>query len=251
MDPRFAEQYGDYQRWHWWFRGRERILADVLRRAVGGRTSLTIAALGSGPAEGQAWLLPLAGPRGRVVAVDVDPLHGERLGGRLEYLIARLEALPLRAGSFDVVLALDVLEHLDDDDAGLHEAARLLRAGGVLVVTVPALPSLWGPQDVVNHHRRRYTKRAFRALFARSRLPPPRITFFNTLLFPPIAAVRWGRRLLGAPEEARSDLEGSRPGVVNAVLTAVFAFERHLLPRVSLPIGASLLAVVGPDAGAR
>lgn len=95
-----------------------------------------------------------------------------------------MEAVPLATGSFDAVLALDVLEHLDDDTADLREAARLVKPGGLLLVTVPAFPSLWGGQDVVSHHRRRYTRPAPRQLFYRAGLPVPRATHFNTLLFP-------------------------------------------------------------------
>jgi hypothetical protein len=62
-------------------------------------------------------------------------------------------------------------------------------------VTVPALPSLWGAQDVVSQHRRRYTRATLRDAFARAALSPARVTYFNSLLFPPIAAVRWARRL--------------------------------------------------------
>jgi SAM-dependent methyltransferase len=72
------------------------------------------------------------------------------LGVGLGYVVGKLE---LTSESFDVVLTLDVLEHLEDDAAGLREAARLVKPGGVLLVTVPALPRLWGGQDVVSHHR--------------------------------------------------------------------------------------------------
>src|SRR5207244_4009335 len=91
--------------------------------------------------------------------------------------------------------------HLDDDATALAEAARLLKPGGTLVVTVPALPSLWGAQDVVSHHRRRYTKRTLRGLFARAGLPAPEVTYFNTLLLPPLAAVRWLARARGPSTE--------------------------------------------------
>src|SRR5207244_4418501 len=118
--------------------------------------------------------------RGRVVALDAARVHARRLGPGLHYMVGDLGALPLAPAAFDVVLALDVLEHLDDDATALAEAARLLKPGATLVVTVPALPSLWGAQDVVSHHRRRYTKRTLRALFARAGLPAPELTYFNT-----------------------------------------------------------------------
>ena len=126
--------------------------------------------------------------------------------------------------------------------AGLAQAARLLKPSGMLVVTVPALPSLWGAQDIVSHHRRRYTKRSLRALFTRAGLPAPELTYFNTLLFPPLAAVRWLARARKLSAQPPSDFEKNRPGLANEILARVFALERHLLRHLTLPIGASLLA---------
>jgi SAM-dependent methyltransferase len=241
MNPDFAAQYGDYERWHWWFRGRERILAAVLRRELAARPPGLVVSLGCGPAEGIDWLRPFLAPGGHVVGIDMQVANGAQ--HPIAVVTGRAESAPLRSACADVVLALDVIEHLDDDAAGLREATRLLIPGGLLVVTVPALPSLWGPQDVVNHHRRRYRKGTLRDAFARARLPAPRITYFNALLLPPIAAMRWLRNL-GTADAERSDFEDSRPGLANDVLAAVFAAERHLVPRMPLPLGVSLLATL-------
>jgi SAM-dependent methyltransferase len=246
MKRQFAAEYGQLEQWHWWFRGRQRILEAVLRRHLNGHSEISIVSLGCGPAEGLTWLRPLAGARGRVLGVDREPLHARRLPG-IEYLLGDLEKLPLASGTFDVVLALDVLEHLDDDAAGLREAARLVKPQGLLLITVPALPSLWGGQDVVSHHRRRYTRKTLLDVFARAGLPAPYATYFNTLLFPPVAGVRWTRRALGLAERPRSDFDDMRPGLVNEALAAIFAAEQHVVPHLPLPIGVSLLATLSPN----
>jgi len=246
MDPAYARRYRDFEEWHWWFRGRQRIIAEVLRRELPAPMGLTIASLGCGPAGRLAWLRAFAGPGGRVLGLDVDPNHAHPGAPGVHYLVGDLQAAPLASGSVDVVLAFDVLEHLEDDSAGLREAARLCRRGGRLVVTVPAWPSLWGAQDVVSHHRRRYTRRTLQAAFARAELPRPRLVYFNTLLFPAVAALRLARRLRPESGQARSDFELNRRGLANDVLAAVFALERHIVPRVPLPLGASLLALARP-----
>jgi SAM-dependent methyltransferase len=247
MKVGLAEQYANLERWHWWFRGRERILAAVLRREFDPEGHPTVASVGCGPPEGLAWLEPIVGTTGRVVGVDADPLHARPLRPGIRYVVGKLEAAPLAGGSFDCVLALDVLEHLDDDSRGLSEAARLLKPGGLLLVTVPALPSLWGGQDVVSCHRRRYTKRTLRDAFARAQLPRPRVTYFNTLLFPAVALTRWVRRAQGLGNRSRTDFDDNHPGLVNDVLAALFALERHLVRRVPMPLGVSLLATVRPS----
>jgi SAM-dependent methyltransferase len=247
MKQQFAAEYEQLEQWHWWFRGRQRILEAVLQRHLRGRDARALVSLGCGPAEGLAWLKPLVGARGRVLGVDLEPLHAKPLPG-IDYVLGNLEQLPLASASFDVVLALDVLEHLDDDAAGLREAARLVKPDGLLLITVPALPSLWGGQDVVSHHRRRYTKKTLLDVFARAGLAVPAATYFNTFLFPPVAGVRWTRRALGLAERPRSDFDDMRPGLVNNVLTSIFAAEQHLVSRLSLPIGVSLLATLSPSA---
>ena len=243
MKSSLSAQYRDLERWHWWFRGRQRIFETVLRNELAGRRNLRLASVGSGPAEGLAWLVPLAEPAGRVLGVD----HDFRQAGkeqRVDFVVGKAESIPLAAGSFDAVLALDVLEHLDDDAGALREAARLVAPGGLVLVTVPAFPSLWGLQDEVNEHRRRYTSHTLQQTFALAGLAHPRITYFNAFMLPPIAAVRWLRSFAGGADSERSDFEDSRPGLTNDVLAAVFATERHLVPRMTLPLGVSLLATL-------
>jgi 2-polyprenyl-3-methyl-5-hydroxy-6-metoxy-1,4-benzoquinol methylase len=245
MERRYAEQYGDLEEWHWWFRARREIVEDEVRRQLPQGSSYTIVSVGCGPPEGGlSWLQPVAGPAGRVVGLDADPVHARKIGSRMDYVVGRLENAPFLDGSFDCVLAMDVLEHLDDDTAGLREAARLVKRGGKLVVTVPAFQHLWGSQDVVNQHRRRYTKRMLYCTFNKAHLPRPRVTYFNMIFFPPIALIRWTRRALGLAGRSRSDFEGSQPGLVNEVLRSIFASEKYLIRRLRLPIGVSLLATM-------
>jgi SAM-dependent methyltransferase len=244
MNRQFADQYGNLEQWHWWFRGRQRILDMALQRELQGKPSLTIASLGCGPVEGLRWLLSFAAPNGHVVGIDADPVHARPMHNHIDCVIGKVEAVPLASKSFDVVLALDVLEHLDDDAAGLSEAVRLLKPDGLLLVTVPALPSLWGTQDIVNQHRRRYTKRTLKHAFAQARLSQPKVTYFNTILFPPVAALRWIRRFVGLARDTGSDFDDNHPGLMNEVLAAVFSLERHLIHRLPMPIGVSLLATV-------
>jgi len=243
MNPVFAEQYGAFEAWHWWFRGRVRILSTVLRRELGATSPMRIASVGCGPLSGLEWLVPFLAPGGRVIGIDADVRHARDVPDGCLAAAGAAEAIPLRAESCELVLALDVIEHLDDDAAGLRECTRTLRRGGLLVVTVPALPSLWGAQDVVSQHRRRYTRATLRDAFARAALSPARVTYFNSLLFPPIAAVRWARRLWPPHGPVRSDFEDTRPGIANGLLAAAFGAESHLVGRVPLPVGASLLAV--------
>jgi SAM-dependent methyltransferase len=244
MKPQFAEKYANLEQWHWWFRGRQRILETVLRRQQNGRQALSIAALGCGPTFGLSWLKSFATPEGRVIGLDLDQRHGRNVPHGIYFVVGKLEEVPLREFTFDFVMALDVLEHLDDDMTGLLNAFRLVKPNGMLLVTVPALPSLWGQQDEVSHHKRRYTKRTLQITFEKAGLPRPSISYFNTLLFPPIAAIRWSRRVLGTSNPGRSDFEDTRPGLTNTVLANLFAVERYFIQRIPFPFGVTLLATL-------
>jgi SAM-dependent methyltransferase len=241
MQDGFAQEYGELQKWHWWFRGRQRIVESVLRRELIDVVPRSILSVGCGPAEGLNWLVPFAGEGGKVVGLDAELIHARRLPA-VDFVVGRLENAPLENSSFDVVLTLDVLEHLDDDMSGLREAVRLLKPGGLLLITVPALPSLWGGQDIVSEHRRRYTKRSLGQLLKEAGLKDFRTNYFNAFLFPLVAMIRWGRRAVGLGDRARMDFDSHRPGMLNEALAWVFGLERHIVDHVSIPIGVSLIA---------
>jgi len=151
------------------------------------------------------------------------------------------DKIPLAKETFDAVLLLDVLEHLDDDRAALQTAAGLLKPGGIIVATVPAYQWLWSPRDEFHHHRRRYSRADFRGLLTLPQLRVEVLSHYNMWLFPPAAAVRLARRFLPR-EKSQADLHVP-PAPINLALHRIFGSERVLLGRVPLPFGLSLLAV--------
>ena len=163
------------------------------------------------------------------------PEHG---GG---WSAARAERLPFRDASFRCVTSLDVIEHLDDDVAGLREYRRVVEPGGLVVLAVPAYRWAWSDHDDALGHRRRYTRRSLRHSAEAAGLTVERITYFHSWLVPAAWIFRRtpARRLLrGAAEEASY----VGPGV-NRFLAAVSGGERRVLRRMDLPFGLSILAV--------
>src|SRR2546423_6523204 len=132
----------------------------------------------------------------------------------MSFAYGTAEAVPFADASFDLVTAFDVLEHLDDDVRALREMARVARPAGLIAVTVPAYGWMWGRQDEISHHRRRYSRRSLRQAITDARLVPLRLTAFNTILFPGIAAVRItpriAQRLAGRGRETRPPGLGAR-----------------------------------------
>ena len=102
----------------------------------------------------------------------------------------QIEQLPFADGSFDLVLATDVLEHLADDRVALRELHRVAAPGGRLLATVPAYRWLWSQHDDEHHHFRRYTLRRLRDRLRATGWEPLAWSYFNTALLVPIAVVR-------------------------------------------------------------
>ena len=151
--------------------------------------------------------------------------------------------LPYADGAFELVTMLDVLEHIPDDHSALKEVARVAKPGGIVAIAVPAFRFLWGRQDEVSEHQRRYTARQLRAVVESAGLRVKRLTYFNTALFPPIALVRLARRVLPRPKTVQSDFNVPAPGPMNASLAAVFGLESALVARTNLPFGVSILCL--------
>jgi 2-polyprenyl-3-methyl-5-hydroxy-6-metoxy-1,4-benzoquinol methylase len=154
-------------------------------------------------------------------------------------------ALPhtLPQGTWDVVTAFDVIEHLDEPIESLRLMRTRLPFDGQVVVTVPAFQFLWGHHDEVNQHRRRYSRLELVSQLSSAGLRVTFCSYYNALLFPAVAGARLLERFL--PSKARSedsDLEET-PGPVNRVLTTLFGSERLAVGRASLPFGVSLIAV--------
>jgi len=246
MDRGFYDRYFELEGRHWWFIGRRRIIREEVERSLRAlvpppsrRPSLLDVGCGTG-----GMLAELA-RFGRVQGTERESAAAEyaRQRGFSDVSVVGSPPLPFETGSFDLVTILDVLEHVDDDVAMVAEIRRLLRPGGRMVATVPAFPSLWGQQDEISHHKRRYVRSTLTESVERSGLRLKRLTYFNTALFAPIATVRLVRRLRPHRGELSSDFEMMTSGIINDALGRVFSLEASWLASRDLPFGISLMAV--------
>jgi SAM-dependent methyltransferase len=150
------------------------------------------------------------------------------------------EKLPYADGAFDVTTALDVVEHLDDDIAGLKEMFRVTKSGGYALIFVPAFMWLWGVQDDISHHRIRYTKSQIIERLEKAGYSIERATYANWTFFAPILAGRTLMKLTGIKPESENNVNVS---ALNRVFGRLFSSERFWLKNFNFPFGVSIVVV--------
>jgi SAM-dependent methyltransferase len=244
MRLEFYSTYFALEEEHWWFVGRRRIFTELLEKWLAADRPLQVLDFGCGTGA----MLSRLDRFGTVTAVDAEAeaVRFCRQRGRERVLhVPAGAALPFEDDSFDLVTALDVIEHIEDDATALSELLRVLRYSGSALITVPAYNFLWGDQDEISHHYRRFTAKSLRETLERAGFTIEHLSYFNTFLFLPIAAARLTRRLRRPPRGDRTDFTLAEERT-NRLLTHVFGAESRLVKRYRLPFGVSLLALARP-----
>jgi SAM-dependent methyltransferase len=233
---------------HWWFAGRRRIISSFLERLCrdanpessrnGRKHPLKILDVGCGTGAN----LEMLSQFGEAEGVDVsgEALSFCRERGLENVKQGAAEALPYEDSSFDLVTGLDLVEHLDDDLAGLKEMRRVLRPRGQALVFVPAFMFLWGVQDDISHHRRRYTLDQLKRVVRQAGFEVERASYANISFFAPILTGRLLMRAFRLRPESENNIT---IGVLNGVLGKLLGAESLALRYLNFPFGVSIICV--------
>jgi len=249
MRPEEYERMYSLENTYWWFQGRKEIVLRILRKHTPlGRTPLRVLDVGCGTG------LLLQAIRTWADPVGIDFSHlamGYCTRRGIDHLTCgRVEALPFRGEAFDLLLALDLLEHVDDDAALMRELWRVCRPGGHLLITVPAYSFLWSEHDEALHHFRRYSRASLRRTIATTPFRIVRFTNAISLMLPPIAAFRLAQKTFKPDHDHRPKTHLIRlPRPLNRFLISLLRLEARLLERINFPYGVSLLALLHKPAG--
>lgn len=239
---------------HWWFVGRrailETFLKDIVKRLesrlqaanaepakAGAPSSLHILDVGCGTGANIEMLSAYGDAEG--VDVSDDALEFCRRKG-LKVQKGLAEKLPYEDEAFELTTALDVVEHLDDDIAGLKEMFRVTKRGGYSLIFVPAFMWLWGVQDDISNHRIRYTKKQIVDRLEKAGYTIERATYANWTFFAPILGGRLLMRLTGIKPESENNINVS---ALNGVFGKLFSSERFWLKNFNFPFGVSIVIV--------
>ena len=225
---------------HWWYVGRRRIIHSLVQKICNRLDKRDPRILDVGCGTGAN--LKMLATCGRAEGVDISPQAVEfcRQRGLDSVKLGAIEHLPYENDSFELVTALDVIEHLDDDVAGLREMRRVLRRNGRLLLFVPAFMFLWGVQDDVSNHRRRYTLPQLLSAVKEAGFSVESASYANISFFLPVLVVRSLMRWLSL----RADTEyGINISPMNGPFSWLFAAERFILNRWKIPFGVSAVCI--------
>ncbi len=237
MQSDYGQLYAQMYHQHWWFRAREAILVREIER-LGVPDSGEILDVGCG----NGLFLPRLARWGRVSGIEVDRTlvtHDAPFRDRIYHDL--LGSDTYRGSSFDLITALDVIEHIEDDQAAVSHMVGMLRPGGYLVVTVPAFGCLWDTHDEVNHHYRRYRKRMLHELLS----PHGRIVELR-YVFPSLFFFKWLVAKANRLRSRKITMAQSRlPNLrLSAWVSRYLCVEDRLAALCRPGVGSSLLAVM-------
>jgi len=239
MDESLLLSFAQVEHSHWWFLTRRRIVDEAIGTDIPPCARILEVGCGTG-----SFLQHLARRFPDATITGIEPSKtaaktARSCGGTVT--CGTFETIPSSLDeSVDLLVTLDVIEHCQDDSEALRNAMSVMSPGARLVLTVPAMPSLWSPHDEANHHLRRYTAGDPAGALHSAGFLVERLTHFNTLLLPLGYVTRTISRLTGSHALSGT---GMPHRWVNAALTALFSLEVHMLRRFDLPLGMSLLAV--------
>jgi SAM-dependent methyltransferase len=237
MESNYGAQYARLYHEHWWWRAREAVLLDLLR-SLRPQPRSTILDVGCGDAVSFQALSEFGTVRG----IEVDENLLDPSGPFRE----RISTCPLGdpvyddpSWRFDLITALDVIEHIDDDRDAISAMAAMLRPGGLLVVTVPAFEVLWDEHDEINNHRRRYTATRLRWTLDGQGLRLLQVRYLFRGLFVPKLLVR----LVNAGRSRKAAQHGIPKPAINTALRHICVLEDRLFRRLPVPFGTSVIGV--------
>ena len=239
MDISTYEVEAEAEANHWWFVVRRQLFADIIAQ-LGLAMNARVLDIGTSTGTNLRLLRDL----GYVNRVGLD-MSDDAIRWCAEKGFGKVEKgdacnLPFADGEFDLVMAPDIIEHVDDDVRAISEIRRVLAPGGTAIITVPAFQSLWGLQDTVSHHKRRYRRKQLLAAISSAGLECSESYYFNYLLFIPIWAARQVIRLLGLQLKSENQVNNA---FLNRFLTWLFRIDVATARHIHPPFGVSIMAV--------
>jgi SAM-dependent methyltransferase len=228
VDKEYYYKYYKFEREHWWFKARLKILESYIKNNIIIDKASNILNVGAATGATSEMLFKY----GRLTSLEYSKDCIEFTKSKLDIQIdwGNILELNFANDSFDLVCSFDVIEHIEDDYQALAELIRTCKKGGSIIFTVPAHMHLWSDHDLVNHHFRRYNSKDINSLVSSfNNVSIEFLSYFNSKLYIPISLFRriknYFKNTITERDNIKSDFESFKPGVMNDFLEFVFASE--------------------------
>lgn len=240
MDKLLYDQIEAIEDSHWWYVARRKIIFDSVFNILDSYVTPSILDLGCGTGYNIDYMKQAGYTNCLGLDFTFDALKYCKNRDIDDVVCADTIQIPFADNSFDVITSLDMIEHIEDDSSAIREMHRVLKPGGQLIIFTPAYQFLWGLQDEISHHYRRYTAHELKKKTENQGFIIDRITYTNTLLFPVVFLGRMMMRLQKTGDDTISEND-LHPSWSNDILQNIFASEQYLLRYIDLPFGVSIL----------
>jgi len=240
MNTEMYRIFFEIQKKHWWFVTKKKIVLETIKLNTSTSKVSTILDIGCGSGLMLNSLEKIGLTSGMDMSDEAISFSQEIFSGTIKKGSLPSD-VPYANNEFDIITALDVIEHIDDDQASLRKIRDLLKSNGKCILTVPAYMSLWSHFDELNEHKRRYTKAELQEKLTLAGFRIEKLSYYNTILFPIVYIVRKLNNALNKNGSSEIEMPGS---MINTILRSIFDVERHILRNWNMPFGVSLIAVV-------
>jgi SAM-dependent methyltransferase len=239
MENQLFDEMYKVESQHWWFVARRKIIANVIKNlALGKDAKILDAGCGNGDN------LEMLSKAGQLVAIERDENALARSKSRHIADVFKGELpdnLPVHIDKEnDLIVLLDVLEHIDDDQKSLSVLASWAKNNGKLLMTVPAYQFLWTVHDELHHHKRRYNINNLKKVIENNGWKIQYISYFNTLLFPLALIDRLKQKIFPSSKVNELNMPNS---IINSIFEKIFSLELNIIGKFSLPFGLSILVI--------
>jgi 2-polyprenyl-3-methyl-5-hydroxy-6-metoxy-1,4-benzoquinol methylase len=238
MEKNYASKYHELEENHWWFLGRRDILYRLVKSCRRDAQILEVGCSG-GP------LIRLLKAHGfkkiRGIDIDEEAIKVCKQRGIDEARVADAENTGFQDQQFDLIIASDILEHIENEEKALSEWNRILKSGGKLIIFVPAFNFLWSGHDERNIHYRRYSKSKLLKVVEREGFTVQRISFWNFSLFLPVCLRRLAYKVVTGAVPGDNLYQAN--AFVGKILATILRIENILLSKLNFPFGISIFAI--------
>lgn len=240
MKQNMYESMFEIESYHFYFRSKHEIVMRIIEDRTKCDNSLKLIDFGCGCGKMLTYLEKL----GNTTGVDFSETALEFCRKNFSGNLFKGDMQNFKTDEkYDVGVALDMLEHLDDDAAGLKNIAGALKDGALLIITVPANPSLWSSLDENCMHKRRYTKKSLEELVSNNGFKIEYISYYDFWLFPVIFLSRKLYNLLKINKDSKIE-NNIKDGFINNILYRIFSSEKNVISKdKTFPYGVSLICV--------